>query len=152
MKRLLNNKLQIANYIVPFILLVFLPIITNIKVGTDTCNYIFTAVGVLFSVAMSLIIAFNTKEITNKSMKKRLRLRMANIRNVLTVYFFIAVIGLLLLKHIPNTIDIALPKNDIKLDYYFPFGYVAFLVWCILIYILNFLKIHKNYEEIEDAK
>lgn len=152
MKRLSNKKWLIANYIVPFILLVFLPIITNVEVGTDTCNYIFTAVGVLFSVAMSLIIAFNTKEITNKSLKKRLRLRMANVRNVLMVYFFIAVIGLLLLKHVPNTIDISLPKNDMKLDYYFPFGYVAFLVWCILIYIVNFLKIHENYEEIEDAK
>ena len=152
MKRLLNNKLQIANYIVPFILLVFLPIIPNIKVGTDTCNYIFSAVGVLFSVAMSLIIAFNTKEITNKSLKKRLRLRMATVRNVLIVYFFLAVIGLLLLKHVPNTIDIAIPKIDMKLDYYFPFGYVTFLVWCILIFIVNFLKIHQNYQEIEDAK
>lgn len=152
MKRLSNNKLQIANYIVPFILLVILPIITNVKVGTDTCNYIFTAVGVLFSVAMSLIIAFNTKEITNKSLKKRLRLRMANVRNVLIAYFLIAVIGLLLLKHVPNTLDIALPQSDMKLDYNFPFGYVAFLVWCIIIYIVNFLKIHQNYEVIEDAK
>lgn len=152
MKKLLNNKLQIANFIVPFILLVILPITSNVKVGTDTCNNIFTAIGVLFSVAMSLIIAFNTKEITNKSLKKRLRLRMANIRNVLIIYFLIAVVGLLLLKHVPNTIDISLRKIEINFDYNFPFGYVAFLIWCILIYIVNYLKIHNNYEEIEDSK
>lgn len=152
MKRLSNNKLQIANYIVPFIMLVTLPVISDVKVGTDTCNYIFTAIGVLFSVAMSLIIAFNTKDITNKNLKKRLRLRMANVRNVLIIYFFIAVIGLLLLKHVPNTVNLALPKSDIRLEYNFPLGYMAFLVWCILIYIVNFLRIHKNYEEIEDAK
>ena len=60
-----NNKLKLTYYIVPFFLLVILPIIpaiSVIKIGSETCNNLFATVGVLFSVAMSLIIAFNTRE------------------------------------------------------------------------------------------
>lgn len=142
-------------FIVPFILLFILPlipVISGIKVGLDTCNYLFTSVGVLFSVAMSLIIAFNTREITNASMKKRLRLKMSRIRNTIIIYFFIALIGFLFLKHAPTIIGFTIFKSPLSLEVNFSFGYMSFLVWFIIVLIANYIRIHNNYEQLEDAK
>lgn len=155
MKHLLNNRMKYTYFIVPFILLFILPLIpliTEIKVGLDTCNYLFTTVGVFFSVAMSLIIAFNTREITDIRMKKRLRLKMSRIRNTIIIYFFIALIGFLLLKHAPTIIDFTILKTALSFNVNFSFGYMSFLVWFLIVLIANYIRIHNNYEQLEDAK
>ena len=147
--------MKLTYYIVPFFLLVFLPIIpalSVIKIGFETCNNLFATVGVLFSVAMSLIIAFNTRDITDQSIKKRLRLKMSNIRNVLIAYFFIAIGGLLFLKHSPELIDFSILRTHVSLEINYPLGYVFFLVWCLIVIVANYIRIHDNYEQLEDTK
>ena len=147
--------MKLTYYIVPFFLLVILPIIpviTVIKVGFETCNYLFATVGVLFSVAMSLIIAFNTRDITDQSIKKRLRLKMSKIRNLLIVYFFIAIGGLLFLKHAPGFKDFSFLQTQVSLEINYPLGYMSFLVWCLIVIVANYIRIHDNYEQLEDAK
>lgn len=141
-------------FIVPAALLLLFPVIpflAGIKVGDDTCNYLFSATGVLFSVAMSLIIAFNTREVTDSLIKARLRKNMCGIRDVLIAYFVVSLFGLLLLKQIPDKIDIPIGDNGISLPYNFKLGYVMFSTWFLIVILVNYKKIHKNYEDLEDG-
>ena len=128
-----------------------IPFLAGIKVGDDTCNYLFSATGVLFSVAMSLIIAFNTREVTDSLIKARLRKNMCGIRDVLIAYFVVSLFGLLLLKQIPDKIDIPIGDNGISLPYNFKLGYVMFSTWFLIVILVNYKKIHKNYEDLEDG-
>lgn len=125
--------------------------IAGISVDDDTCSYLFSATGVLFSVAMSLIIAFNTREVTDPLMKARLRKNMRGIRDVMIAYFVISLFGLLLLKQIPDKIDIPIGNNGISLPYNFKLGYVIFSTWFLIVILVNYRKIHKNYEDLEDG-
>lgn len=141
-------------FIVPaalLLLLPFIPFLAGIRVGDDTCNYLFSATGVLFSVSMSLIIAFNTREVTDPLTKARLRKSMRGIRDVLIAYFVISLLGLLLLKHIPDRVDLAIGDYGISLPCNFKLGYIMFSTWFLLVILVNYRKIHKNYEGLEDA-
>lgn len=141
-------------FIVPAVLLLlfpYLPIIVGISVESDTCSYLFSATGVLFSVAMSLIIAFNTREVTDPLIKTRLRKNMRGIRDVLIAYFVVSLFGLLLLKQIPDKIDVTIGNYAISLPYNFKLGYVMFSAWFLIVILVNYRKIHKNYEDLEDG-
>lgn len=147
--------MDLKNYIIPILLLLVVPIIpwlTGLNVGAETCNTLFCAVGVLFSVSMSLIIAFNTKNVTDNNIKGKLRKNMRNIRDVLIGYFFLSIIGLLLLKHVRDGYNVVILEHDFYFSVNFKLGYTSFIVWFFLVLLVNYKKIHKNYEEQEDSQ
>jgi hypothetical protein len=134
-------------YIVPSLLLLIFPVLPWLQgwsVGTDTCNTVFGAVGVIFSVEMSLIIAFNTRGVSGVLMKKRVRKDMKNIRDVIIGYF--------LLSLVPEKFQGEICGYSICLWINLKLGYITFLTWYVIVLIYNFLKIHQNYEELEDAE
>ena len=61
-----------------------------IKIPKDALNVLYGIVGVLFSVGMSLIIAFTAKDIVNSELKKILRKSMHQVRNNFLWIFFIS--------------------------------------------------------------
>ena len=147
--------MDLKNYIVPIVLLLIVPIIPwfeDLKVGADTCNTLFCAVGVLFSVSMSLIIAFNTKDVTDKNTKGKLRNSMRDIRDVLIVLFVISLLGLLVLKHVPDNYLVVVCEHNYEIPINIKLGYSGFVAWYIFVLLINYKKIHNNYEELEDSK
>lgn len=147
--------MKLKDYIVPIFLLLVVPIIpwfTGLKVGDDTCNTLFCAAGVLFSVSMSLIIAFNSKGVTDDNVKSDLRKNMRNIRDVLIGYFVISLIGIILSKHIRDGYDVAICEYNIYIQINFKLGYTCFISWYYLVLLVNYKKIHKNYEKQEDCE
>jgi hypothetical protein len=147
--------MKLKDYIVPIFLLLVVPIFpwfTGLKVGGDTCNTLFCAAGVLFSVSMSLIIAFNSKGVTDDDVKSDLRKNMHNIRDVLIGYFVISLIGIVLLKHIREGYDVAICEYNICINFNFKLGYTCFIAWYFLVLLVNYKKIHKNYEKQEDCE
>lgn len=147
--------MDLKSYIIPILLILVVPIIpwfTGLKVGDDTCNTLFCAAGVLFSVSMSLIIAFNTKNVTDNNIKEKLRKSMRNIRDVLIGYFFLSLIGLLSLKHVRDSYNVVIFEHDIYFPVNFKLGYTCFIIWFFLVLLVNYKKIHKNYEEQEDCQ
>ena len=61
-----------------------------ITIPKDALNVLYGIVGVLFSVGMSLIIAFTAKDIVNNELKRLLRKSMHQVRNNFLWIFFIS--------------------------------------------------------------
>lgn len=142
-------------YIVPLLLLLVIPVLPwthGWNVGAETCNSVFGAVGVIFSVQMSLIIAFNTKGVSDMAVKKKLRKDMSYIRDVILGYFLLSFVGLLLLKHVPECFDMVIRGNKVCIWINMRLGYILFIAWYIIVLLYNFLQIHQNYEKLEDAE
>ena len=142
-------------YIVPSLLLLILPVLPwthGWSVGVETCNSVFGAVGVIFSVEMSLIIAFNTRGVTDVSLKKSLKNDMRNIRDVIIGYFLLSLVVLLLLKHVPEKLEMEICEHTARLWINMRIGYITFLTWYIIVLLYNFRRIHQNYERLEDEE
>lgn len=147
--------MKLKDYIVPIFLLLVVPIIPwfkGLKVECDTCNTLFCAAGVLFSVSMSLIIAFNSKEVTDVGIKDKLRKNMCGIRDTIIGYFVVSLIGLLLLKHVHDGYNVDIFGYHFYLQVNFSLGYTCFITWYFLVLLVNYKKIHKNYEKQEDCE
>lgn len=120
---------------------------------TDTTlNILYGIIGVLFSVGMSLIIAFNGSNIVNSELKAQLRDNMHKVRNNFLFVFFICsvfYIGFSLLKPEWQKVDIV--KNDDMYIYCsWPVSVLLMLIYSIIALISNYVHIQQFYEDIED--
>lgn len=117
-----------------------------------TLNILYGVIGVLFSVGMSLIIAFNSSNIVNPDLKVQLRENMHKVRNnFLFIFFFCSLyyIGFSLLKDEWKQIDIV--KNE-NMHFYctWAMSVLSFLVYSVIALISNYIQIQQLYEDIED--
>ena len=117
-----------------------------------TLNILYGVIGVLFSVGMSLIIAFNSSNIVNPDLKVQLRGNMHKVRNnFLFIFFFCSLyyIGFSLLKDEWKQIDIV--KNE-NMHFYctWAMSVLSFLVYSVIALISNYIQIQQLYEDIED--
>lgn len=120
---------------------------------TDTTlNILYGIIGVLFSVGMSLIIAFNGSNIVNPDLKSQLRDNMHNARNNFLFVFFICslfYISYSLLKDDWKQTDII--KNEtIHIYCTWAMSVLSMLIYSIVALISNYVQIQQYYEDIED--
>lgn len=110
---------------------------------------LFTVLGIVFSISMSLLVSFNLSKILNKQVRKVLRASIEHTRNMLLLDFSISTMALV----------IALIWNEAQLRYTF-WGWctidimlsaVALLATSLIYEICNFRRLHKLHTEIEDA-
>lgn len=120
---------------------------------TDTTlNILYGIIGVLFSVGMSLIIAFNGSNIVNPELKAQLRDNMHNVRNNFLFVFFICslfYIGFSLLKSEWQKVDIV-NNEDIHIYCTWAMSVLSMLIYSIIALISNYVQIQQFYEDIED--
>lgn len=120
---------------------------------TDTTlNILYGIIGVLFSVGMSLIIAFNGSNIVNPDLKSQLRDNMHKVRNDFLFVFFICslfYIGFSLLKDEWKQIDIV-KNEDVHIYCTWAMSVLTMLIYSIIALISNYVQIQQFYEDIED--
>lgn len=120
---------------------------------TDTTlNILYGIIGVLFSVGMSLIIAFNGSSIVNPDLKAQLRDNMHRVRNNFLFVFFICsvfYIGFSLLKTEWQKVDIVKNEN-MHIYCTWSMSVLSMLIYSIIALISNYVQIQQFYEDVED--
>lgn len=120
----------------------------GIKGNSNVLQTLFTVLGIVFSISMSLLVSFSLSKILNKAIRLKLRSSIIHTRNMLLCDFGLSTLCLV----------IALIWNNNELR--FSFGYITVdimllgvsIVAISLIYeIYNFRKLHKLHTDIEDA-
>ena len=117
-----------------------------------TLNILYGIIGVLFSVGMSLIIAFNGSNIVNSDLKKQLRKNMHKVRNnFLFIFFFCSLfyIGFSLLKEEWKQTYI-IKNENMHIYCTWAMSVLSILVYSIIALISNYIQIQQFYEDIED--
>lgn len=120
---------------------------------TDTTlNILYGIIGVLFSVGMSLVIAFNGSNIVNPELKAQLRENMHCVRNNFLFVFFICsvfYVGFSLLKEDWKQTDIV-KNEDIHIYCTWAMSVLSMLIYSTIALISNYVQIQQFYEDIED--
>ena len=117
-----------------------------------TLNILYGIIGVLFSVGMSLIIAFNGSNIVNSDLKKQLRKNMHKVRNnFLFIFFFCSLfyIRFSLLKEEWKQTYI-IKNENMHIYCTWAMSVLSILVYSIIALISNYIQIQQFYEDIED--
>lgn len=117
-----------------------------------TLNILYGVIGVLFSVGMSLIIAFNGSNIVNPDLKEQLRENMHKVRNnFLYIFFFCSLYYIVfsLLKNEWKQIDI-IKNENMHIYCTWAMSVLSILVYSVIALISNYIQIQQFYEEIED--
>lgn len=123
--------------------------IVGVSGNEDVLQTLFTVLGIVFSISMSLLVSFNLSNILNKDMRRSLRNSIVHVRNMMLMDFGVATISLVT----------ALIWQKDSLRYTITDWLVvdimliaAMFVAMSLIYeIYNFRKLHKLHCDIEDA-
>ncbi|HBX46340.1 hypothetical protein [Limibacterium fermenti] len=109
---------------------------------------LFTVLGIVFSISMSLLVSFSLIKILNKKIRKKLRSSISQTRNMLLLDFGVSTIALV----------IALIWNTENLRYTFGWCTIDVLLIAVTIVSLsliyetyNFRKIHALNTDIEDT-
>ncbi len=117
-----------------------------------TLNILYGIIGVLFSVGMSLIIAFNGSNIVNIDLKEQLRENIHKVRNNFLFVFFLGslyYIGFSLLKDEWKQTYIVINEN-MHICCTWAMSVLSILVYSIIALISNYIQIQQLYEDIED--
>lgn len=119
----------------------------------DCVSTLYTIVGIVFSVGMSLIISISTREVKNKEAKKGIRRKMTEVTYSYILSFGLASILFILLDVRGNV----LPENHsmkIEIFRHIVLWKSDFLVLTLCLYVLtyigNFMAIQDMNREIED--
>ena len=123
--------------------------IAGVSGNAAVLQTLFTVLGIVFSISMSLLVSFSRSKILNKKMRMTLRASITHARNMLLLDFGVATFVLV----------VALIWNTEHLRYTFgDWGVIDIMLIAVvlvaisLIYeIYNFRKLHKLHTDIEDA-
>lgn len=123
--------------------------IAGVSGNAAVLQTLFTVLGIVFSISMSLLVSFSLSKILNKQMRMTLRSSITHVRNMLLLDFGVATFVLV----------VALIWNEKHLRYTFScWGVIDIMLTAVvlvatsLIYeIYNFSKLHKLHTDIEDA-
>lgn len=117
-----------------------------------TLNILYGLIGVLFSVAMSLIIAFDGSKIRNSDLKKNIRDSIHDTRNNFLVLFSASSIFFVVYSLLPKSLLHVewLEIKTFKLYSTWSVSVLFFLLYTIIALIYNYIDLQQLYEDIED--
>lgn len=122
--------------------------IAGVSGNAAVLQTLFTVLGIVFSISMSLLVSFSLSKILNKKIRMKLRAAITTIRNNLLLDFGIATLALVIAL-IWNEDYLRLSFNWFSIDIML---IAVALVAASLVYeIYNFRKLHKLHTDIEDA-
>lgn len=122
--------------------------IVGVQGNTIVLQTLFTVLGIVFSISMSLLVSFNLSKILNKKMRKSFRFAIEKTRNALIRDFLIStaiMITSLIWKDDYIRIKLSFIIVDVMLIA------VSLVAVSLMFEIYNFRKIHKLHTDIEDA-
>ncbi len=117
-----------------------------------TLNILYGLIGVLFSVAMSLIIAFDGSKIKNSELKKGIRDSIHDTRNNFLIIFAACSIFFVVYSLLPDSMQQVtwMEKDSFKLYSTWSVSVLCFLLYTIIVLIYNYIDLQQLYEDIED--
>lgn len=117
-----------------------------------TLNILYGLIGVLFSVAMSLIIAFDGSKIKNSELKKGIRDSIHDTRNNFLIIFAACSIFFVVYSLLPDSTQQVtwMEKDSFKLYSTWSVSVLCFLLYTIIVLIYNYIDLQQLYEDIED--
>lgn len=122
--------------------------IAGVNGNAAVLQTLFTVLGIVFSISMSLLVSFNLSKILNPQIRKRLRNSISHTRNMLIYDFGLAtLISAVVL--IWNTNCLRYNVRGIIID--ITLLGVTLVATSLIYEIYNFRKLHKLHTDIEDA-
>lgn len=122
--------------------------IVSVNGNAAVLQTLFTVLGIVFSISMSLLVSFSLSKILNKKIRVSLRNSISHTRNMLLLYFSLSTI-VAVLALIWDETSLRYTFRGIVLDIMLM---AVMLVATSLMYeIYNFSKLHKLHTDIEDA-
>ena len=117
-----------------------------------TLNILYRLIGVLFSEAMSLIIAFDGSKIKNSELKKGIRDSIHDTRNNFLIIFAACSIFFVVYSLLPDSMQQVtwMEKDSFKLYSTWSVSVLCFLLYTIIVLIYNYIDLQQLYEDIED--
>lgn len=128
------------------LLLGFIPVLIN----PEIISTIYSVIGIMFSIALSLIVTFNLQGIKSMSSIKSIRYKLKSLRKKHIVNFSIDtllyILSTMIDKKGVNLISFSLNSLDIKMN--IQLIIVGLLISSIFYYILNFIDVQKLNDQI----
>lgn len=126
-----------------------------ISIPKDAFNVLYGIVGVLFSVGMSLIIAFTAKDIINNELKKLLRKSMHQVRNNFLWIFFVSTFYYVVFSILGDNYRFSMhlfktETYNLTLTFSTSVAVLGILLYSTIALVSNYLDIQRFYEDIED--
>ena len=126
-----------------------------ISIPKDALNVLYGIVGVLFSVGMSLIIAFTAKDIINNELKKLLRKSMHQVRNNFLWIFFISTFFYVVFSIIGENSQFSIvffktEPYELTITFSVSVAVLGELLYSTIALVSNYMDIQSFYEDIED--
>ncbi len=122
--------------------------IVGVNGNEAVLQMLFTVLGIVFSISMSLLVSFSLTKILNKKIRINLRASISHTRNMLLLDFGLSTI-VSVVALIWNEDVLRYTFNGIVLD--IMLMAVMFVATSLLYEIYNFSKLHKLHMDIEDA-
>lgn len=122
--------------------------IAGVQGNNIVLQTLFTVLGIVFSISMSLLVSFNLSKILNKKMRKAFRFSIEKTRNALLKDFLISTV-IMITALIWNNDNIRIKLSFVIVDVMLIA--VSLVSVSLLFEIYNFRKIHKLHTDIEDA-
>ena len=142
----------LVGVIISVVLAIILPTLFNVGgAPTVVISTLFTVVGVIFSVGMSLIISVSTSGVKNKDARDVFRSQLSKIRTRFIIVFVVISFLYVLLPIEGNHVEwnvLQLKETVVKLN--FNTFLVCALLLGIIYYIVNFYSIQTSVYSLED--
>lgn len=126
---------------------VFITILIDIKIEKDVSNTLFTIVGIMFSIGMSIAVTANTSVVVNRKIRKSIRDEINRIRDLFISCF--AIVGVI------YVLNIILKSWNLEIWGYKIFSLEVYQLviqlYSIVYYIINFKSLQKMNNQIGDA-
>ncbi|MCD8386235.1 MAG: hypothetical protein LUD17_05005 [Bacteroidales bacterium] len=120
----------------------------GINGSVDILQTLFTVLGIIFSIAMCLLVSFNLSRILNQNIYKRLRKSLAHTRGYILADFTICA-GVFVIASLDGLKDMSIHLFW-KLSLSIPLTGICIIVSSILYEAYNFNKIRRLQENIEE--
>lgn len=116
-------------------------------------NAFYTILGIMFSIALGLLVTFNLQGLTNTSAIFKIRSSIKSVRNLYIKYFALSTIFYLVEKYIRDVFKGPLHifnSNGIDFAFNFSVFTTLLLIYSILYYIVNFIAMQKLNDDLYD--
>lgn len=138
---------QIKGFALCLVLSMVVTTFMSVKIGKDVSNTLFTIVGIMFSIGMSIAVTSNTSVVANKKVRKSLREEINRIRDL-----FICCFAIVACIYVLNIIfaDWSLKVYGHQIFSLCVFQLI-FQLYSICYFVVNFKALQKLNNQIGDA-
>lgn len=138
----------LIRYIIALTISIILSLI-GLKSDITAVQSVFTVLGIMFSVLMSLIISFNLSQVVNLDIRKTIVGHITDRRNAI-IYDFVCSTITLLLSSLRVVADFTISICN-HIIFTFPTFAICVLIMSIIYEVRSFMQIHNLQNEIADA-